>query len=332
MKRGLFKIEAEGNDITHLIRDRFLDLYVTDAAGKDSDSFRLVLDNRDDKITLPATGYKLRIWIGLDGAMVDKGQFTVDEISESLDTGDIEVTGRAADMTATINKAKTCTWDGPLKLADLANTIAVDHGYSCQVHPSLASIELGHINQKAESDMNLLTRLCEAHSALMKLGGGYLLIVPREAGEAATGAPLGEVLIDDPSKSSGRVTIQEAATTKAVQTCYFDAANQQLVNVVVGEKDAKPMELKGRCKDEAEAVERANAKLRELARGKAKMSLTRPLTPEIVSPGKVRVANHRQSANGVWFVESAEHHVGSSGVSSTALQLSTHEHDSAKRK
>lgn len=331
-KRGLFRIDAEGIDITAKIADRFLGLSVTDAAGKDSDTFQLTLDNRDDAIAFPATGYKLRIWMGLEGQMVDKGLYAVDEISEGLESGEIEVTGKAADMTGPVKTPKTCTWDPPLSLATLANTIATDSGYACQVHPSIKDIELGHINQKAESDMNLLTRICEAHGALMKLGGGYLLVVPREGGEAASGAPLGEIVIDDPSESSGRVTIQERGTYGAVMASWFDAAAQQLVQVIYGDKSAKPLELKGNCKDEAEALAKAKSKMEEQARGRATMNLTRPLTPEIVSPGRVIVKGHRRSANGSWFVDSATHYVGPDSVSSTTLRLSTHEHEASKKK
>ncbi|MGL5589069.1 MAG: phage late control D family protein [Aeromonas veronii] len=332
MKRGVYKIEAEGADITAIIKDRFIDLTITDAAGKDSDNFRLTLDNRDDELEFPATGAKLKIWIGLEGDLVYKGEYSVDEVTEFLDDGHLEITGRASDMTGPIKTQKTMTWEAPLTIGDMANTIAIESGYSCQVHPAIASISIGHQNQKAESDLNLLTRICEAHSALMKLGGGYLLIVPKAGNEAANGASLGEVVIDDPSESSGRVTIQERGTHKAVMASYFDQAAQQTVNVVYGDKDAKPLELKGKCKDEAEALAKARAKFEESARGRAEMTLDRPLTPQIVSPGRVRVVGHRQSANGLWQVESATHSVGSSGYSKTSLQLKTIEHEASKKK
>ncbi|MGL4755176.1 MAG: phage late control D family protein [Aeromonadaceae bacterium] len=333
-KRALFKIEAEGDDITALIADRFLGLTVSDSDGKNSDTMTLTLDNRDDKLKFPSTGAKLGVWIGSKGALVNKGIFSIDEITEGIEDGVVEVSGKAADMTGSIKSQKTRTWEGPLTLGKLAEIIAAEHGYSHKVHTGCVNIELGHLNQRSESDMNLLTRLCETHGSLMKIGNNCLLIVPREAGENADGEPLPIVDIDDPSESSGRVTIQERGKYAAVQTCFFDEALQQLVNVVVnGEGMEGPtLELKGRCKNSDEANSKAKAKLEELARGRATMTLKRPLTPEIVSPGKVRVSRHRQSANGIWFVKGAEHYVGPDEVSGTTLRLSTHEHEASKGK
>lgn len=333
-KRGMFKIEAEGRNITALIADRFLGLTVTDSDGKNSDTMALSLDNRDDKLKFPATGAKLSIWIGDEGDLVNKGLFTIDEITEGLEDGIVEVSGKAADMKGTIKSQKTRTWEAPLTLGQLVQHIAGEHGYTAKVHTNCGNVELGHLNQRSESDMNLLTRLCEAHGALMKVGNGNLLVAPREAAENADGVPLPMTVIDDPSESSGRVTIQERGSCGAVQACYFDEGLQQLVNVVVKGQDAEgpTVELKGRCKSQEEAVAKAKARLDEAARGRATMTLNRPLTPEIVSPGKVRVVGHRQSANGIWIVKSAVHYVGPDSVSNTALTLSTHEHEASKGK
>lgn len=334
MKKALFRVVADGSDITAKIADRFMGLTVSDASGKDCDTMALTLDNRDDKLRFPSTGAKLQVWMGLEGRLMNKGLYIIDEITEGLDDGVIEVSGKAADMTGDIKSQKTRTWEGPLTLEALANHIAGEHGYTPQIHTDCGCIKLGHLNQKAESDMNLLTRLCNSNGALMKLGNGILIIVPREAAETATGEPIPLVVIDDPSESSGRVTIQERESYAAVQACYFDAALQQLVNIIVQAegKEGPTLELKGRCKSSDEATATAKSKLDDLARGRAKMNLTRPLTPEIISPGKVLVVGHRQSANGEWFVEAVEHYVGPDSVSSTTLRLSTHEHEASKKK
>lgn len=333
MKRGIFRVEADSKDITEIIKDRFLDLTITDAAGKDSDTFSLSLDNRDDKLAFPATGFVVRVWLGLEGGLVDKGSYTVDEITEGLEGGILDISGKATAMTGGLKAQKTRTWEAPLLLGKFVQDIASEHGYSCAVHPDLSNVDVGHQNQKAESDMNLLTRICEAKGALMKAGGGHLLVVPRDASEAATGAPLPVIVIDDPSESSGRVTLQERGTYAAVKASYFDAATQSLKWVTAkGDGSGETLELKGQFKDEEEALSKAKSKLADAKRGKATMSLIRPLTPEIVSPGHVRVVNHRQSANGLWSVESATHHVGQQGVSSTSLNLATIEHEASKRK
>ncbi|MGL4508189.1 MAG: phage late control D family protein, partial [Aeromonas sobria] len=137
-KRGHYRIMAEGADITARISDRFLSLTLTDNAGEDSDTFSLSLDNRDDKLLFPGTGTKLRIWIGPEGELMDKGLYTVDEISEDLWTGDLEITGKATDTKGTIKAQKTRTWAAGT-LGAMARKIASENGYGVMVHKALDS-------------------------------------------------------------------------------------------------------------------------------------------------------------------------------------------------
>lgn len=332
MKRGHYRIQAEGADITARISDRFISLTLTDNAGEDSDTFSLTLDNRDDKLKFPGTGTKLRIWIGPEGELMDKGLYTVDEISEDLWVGDLEITGKATDTKGTLKAQKTRTWEAQT-LGAIARKVASENGYGCTVNARMESIKIPHTAQKAESDMNLLTRLCKKHSGIMKIGDGKVLITPRGSGETASGVPLPIVVISDPSESQGRVTLQERGTYGAVVVSWFDAGHQANVSLTVdGPKEGPTQTLKGKFRNQEEAIAAATAFLEEQDRGKATMSMTRPLTPDIVAPGKVKVIGHRQSANGVWYVESATHYVGSGQPSSTSLSLTTEEYEAEQPK
>jgi phage protein D len=64
MQQADFKVIANSEDITAKIRDRLLRLAVHDAAGLESDTLTLTLDNRDDAVTFPATGAALEVWLG----------------------------------------------------------------------------------------------------------------------------------------------------------------------------------------------------------------------------------------------------------------------------
>ncbi|MGL5286169.1 MAG: contractile injection system protein, VgrG/Pvc8 family [Aeromonas sp.] len=325
MKKALYRIEAEGSDITPLIKDRFIDLTITDSAGEDSDTFSLTLDNRDDKLEFQATGSTLRIWIGYEGeALTDKGTYTIDEWTEGLEDGTVEVSGKASNMKESLKAQKTRTHED-ITLGELAAKVAKEHGYSSAVHPELNGIYLGHINQTSESDMNLLTRLCRQNGAIMKVVEGIVTVLPSDKAQNAAGASLPVTVIDDPSESSGRVTLQERGAFGAVTVSYFDAEAQQTVNVTIKGKDSKAPEtkLKGSYRNADEAAAAAAAHMSKAQRGKATMSLDRPLTPGIIAPGKVHVVNHRKSANGFWYVDTATHTLGASGASATSLSLTT---------
>lgn len=322
MKKALYRIEVEGRDITPLISDRFLGLTVTDSAGEDSDTFSLTLDNRDDRLEFPITGVKVRVWMGLEGEVMDKGLYTLDEVNEGLTSGEIELSGKASNMKASFKAQKTQTHESGT-LNDLAVKIAKAHGYSSAVHKALADIPVGHINQRAESDMNLLTRLARENGGIMKVADDILTILPVDKAETASGVALPVTVIDDPTESDGSVTIQERGSFSAIKVSYFDEAAQKNVDVTVKGSGAGPEHhIKGAYKTPEQAAAAAAAALSKHQRGKATMSLTRPLSPGIIAPGKVQVVNHRRSANGVWYVESATHTIGD-GTSGTSLSLTT---------
>ena len=330
MKKAAFKVEFEGRDVSSLIADRLISLVVQDSADDKSDSFTLILDNRDDLINFPKIDGQIGVWIGYDGALVHKGTFFTDEVSEDLTTGEIDIQAKATRMTGEIKAQKTKTWGG-ITLGGLADQVAAQNGMVAKVHPEMDGVELGHVNQRAESDMALLTRLTKDNGGMMKVFDGRIVITPKASGQTASGTDIPLVVIDNPSTSEGRVTLQERGTHGAVQASYFDEENQVTVNVVAKGGEGPVKVLKTMEKTPQAALAKARAHQAELARGNATMSLTRPLTPEIVAPGKVHVKGHRKTANGIWFVESVTHTIGGSGVASSVMSLTTESYEAKKK-
>ena len=52
----VFRIVADGSDITRMINDRLLLLRTSDKPGMESDEFELRIDDRDSAVTLPSRG------------------------------------------------------------------------------------------------------------------------------------------------------------------------------------------------------------------------------------------------------------------------------------
>lgn len=341
MAKADYRITANDTDITAKIRKRFLKLTLQDSAGEDSDTVAIELDNRDNLIRLPATGAELKVWIGEPGALVFKGAYQVDELEEPLDDQALVIHGKAAKMLGGIKAPRDATFDG-VTLGALVTKMAAEHGYIPAVSPALAGHVFTHIDQRAESDMNLLTRLSRDLGAVAKPVGGRLVVVPKGEAKSVTGNALAAVVIDDPHNSSGRVTIQERNDYQSAVAYWFNEAEQRKVPAVAGlvagavaafgeaAQDAgqavdDAVSLVGpryiirkTYTDQKSAQEAAAAKLKQLQRGKSTMSITRPLTPGIVAEGRLDVRNHRASANRLWQVESVTHVVGAEYAYSSA--------------
>jgi hypothetical protein len=53
------------------------------------------------------------------------------------------------------------------------------------------------------------------------------------------------------------------------------------------------------------------------------LNITRPLTPEIVPEGKIKLTNHKESANGLWLVEEVDHVIEPGTVAYTTANCVT---------
>jgi len=77
----MFRIVADGSDITRLINDRLLLLRTSEKPGMESDEFELRIDDRDSAVTLPPRGASIEIYLGYAGAtLAREGRYIVDEV------------------------------------------------------------------------------------------------------------------------------------------------------------------------------------------------------------------------------------------------------------
>lgn len=305
MKNAAYKVLANRQDITAKISDRLIRLALHDEAGVESDTAELELDNRDSAVEIPPTGAELDIYIGYEDELSYRGTYTVDEIEEPLEVDVLIIKAKAAKIKKSIKAPRDTSYDD-LTLGDLASQIAARHGYQPAVANSMASIKLTHIDQRGESDMNLLTRLAKENNGLFKIAANRLVVVPKEAGKSVSGKELPRVTLGDPENSTGRVTISERDDFQSVVAYWFDEPNQEKVSETVGGGEPQFV-IKKTHSDQQAAINAATAKLGELKRGNGSLSITRPLSPEIMPEGFLVLENHKQSANGEWLVESVDH-------------------------
>ncbi len=176
----LFRIYAGSQEITAAIRDRLIELVVTDEAGIQSDELKLTLDDRrreDGAIAeLPRIGTVLTVSLGYaETRLVSLGRFIVDEVEIRSPPATLTVSAKAADMVGPFRSPKTRSWDATT-LGQLVETIAGEHRYQAKTDPELGTIAIPHLDQTAESDMALLTRLAAKHDAVAKPVAGFLVL------------------------------------------------------------------------------------------------------------------------------------------------------------
>jgi hypothetical protein len=307
-----FRIIADSTDITAALRDRLLSLSVSDAAGIESDTLEISLDDRGGVIALPRTGAELAVELGYIGAGLQRmGIYTVDEVGLSGPPQQMTIRARAADLRQGLKKPRTRSWD-EVWLADIVRSIAAEHGYEARVGQMFESEALVHIDQADESDLHFLTRLARERGAVAKPAGGLLLFVPAGEAKSASGKTLPEVSLIAGQLSRWEVTLAERGKYPAVIAKWFDAAAAKEQTVTAG--SGEPVFTIGRrYPDEPSAASAAEARLDAFTRGLATLRLSCPGDPLLMAEGKLTVTGLRSGADGAWSMTRVTHRLDGGG-------------------
>jgi hypothetical protein len=307
-----FRIVADSADITAAIRARLLSLSVTDAAGTESDTVEIALDDRGGLIALPRTGALLEVGLGYrETSVAPMGRYTVDEVTLSGPPQTLTIRARAADLRQGLKKPRTRPWEA-VSLGDIVAGIAGEHGFEAKVSAALASEIIAHIDQVDESDLNFLTRLARDRGAIAKPAGGLLLFVPPGEAKSASGRELPTVALSARRISAWDVTLAERGKYPAVTARWHDAATAMEQVVTVGEGEPV-FSIGRRYPDQAAAKSAARARLESFARGLATLRLSCPGDPLIVAESRLMLSGVRPGVDGAWSVTRVVHRLDGGG-------------------
>ena len=321
MRPVFYLFDAGGGDLTSTLIDRTTRITVTDAEGVSSNTLEVELDDRGQFVQLPAIGDRLRLMMGyLERTPIPViGDFVVDEVRLSGPPLSISFTAKGADMTSAL-KAPLIDDGDDRTLADLARRIAQRNGFTAQIHPDAERILLGHIDQQAESDMALLTRLGRERDWVARLDGNRLVLRPH----AGNLPPAREASEWQPAirRIDARQITRYDYTTNArsrygkVRSWYYDHDTGRRVPVEVsdGESDGPALDLRHDARDEQSALDLATARLRQLRRASGGLTLELPGDTRLLAGHHVLVTGLSEPIGGQWVIERAEHTLDASGL------------------
>ncbi|PWB34624.1 late control protein [Pseudomonas sp. SDI] len=315
----VYRIVADGNDITALINDRLLLLRTTDKPGMDSDDFELRIDDRDGAVALPARGALIEVHLGYAGQTLTRlGRYTVDEVELSGPPDTVVIRGKASDMRGSGKTTRSGSWEN-VPLQRIVFDIAARNGWqpACPVLTKVARVD-----QFNESDFNFITRLAKQYDCTAKIGDGSLLMLPRQGGQSASGQPLGTAVVRRRDVSRWQFRIADKGTHKAVQTRHQDkkSGQSQLVHLT---NDQAPDGLapvytdRHLYPDRAAAEQAARARLAALNRSTAHVRLEMAGRTDVFSERLIDMQGFKLGLDGEYLVESVEQTFTSSGWGTT---------------
>ena len=328
----LVGVSVEGRDLSGPFRAALESVRLTDGAGVEADEVTIVLSGgpRWAPVAEPDPGVELELRLGIPGAPI--GTFVVDETTISDPPSRLEIKAAGAafmaprDGRSPLTTAKTRSWPAGTKLADMVAKVAGEHGLQAVVGKSLAAVALPHVDQRAESDVALLTRLAADHDAFVKPAGRRLVVARRGEGKTASGGSMPALRLARSEISEWSRSRSEPEGSGEVVAVWRDraAAADREVKVGSGEPVRR---IKRVFPDEAAAKAAAEAERARAVRAKEALTFRMPGRLEVIAEALVIPAGWHSRVDGrVWVIVSAAHEVGPSGwsVSVTAEPASDH--------
>ncbi|ELY5238308.1 phage late control D family protein, partial [Yersinia enterocolitica] len=240
-----FDIKIGGKTQT-TVNDRLISLTLTDNRGFEADMLELVIDDADQKVALPARGAQIDIALGWKGEpLVNKGRFTVDEISHAGPPDQLIVTARSADFRDTFNVKREYSWHG-ITVGKLVASIASRYDLKAGVSEDLGKIDIDHADQTSESDISFLTRMAEKLGAITTIKNGMLLFMHPGRAVSQSGKLLPAITITRASgdKHSFRVADRDAYTGVTAYWLDLNYGKPQKTSVRRKRKTKTPPKVK----------------------------------------------------------------------------------------
>lgn len=315
-----FKLLANKQDLTEKVRQRLFSLQYTDGAGIESDMLEIVLVDDDPlkPIEVPPAGAELQLDLGYQLAHRDMGLFIVDEIEVAGYPCALVIRGRAAPFTESkmgknaMQTQKNRSWEKGYSLQKMLETIAKEHGLEPKISPSMAGIQLPHIDQKEESDLNFLLRICRKYDAVLKPGGGKLIITKRGEALSASGEKLPTVTINREDVVSFRMSQKKRDSAGTVISYYKPSKKAARHEVKVG--NGEPVKRIGTLYPSKDmAVEAAKAEWNSRQRDETELNITLMGWPDLMAEMIAEVKGVHAAADGSWLVKTCAHRVGDGG-------------------
>lgn len=318
-----YRLVANDQDITDIIKDRLSSLRFTDAVGFESDMLEINLtDHKDDEpIALPPTGAELQLFLGYDDVADLKGIFVVDELNMGGGAGKIgymTIRARATPYDrskggkSTLQSQKRRIWKRGTRVGDMVAKIAKEHGMEHAVSGSLKNVLLPTIDQSNESDINLLLRLAKKYDAMVKPAGGKLIFAKRGEMKTLGGEPFPTVtvMLNDVTEWEMQLTMRESSGTVVATWSVPKSAMKYHVKVGSGEPVTR---IRTSFPNREAALSAAKAEFAKRQRAGTRLRVSMPGRNDVIAEAPLALSGWRRDVPTKWLVTNVEHSLGADG-------------------
>lgn len=337
-RRVALSVTIGGHDATSFLEPYLLSFSYTDNATGKADSLQIELQDRDGKWadawapgkgTGVAASLRCLDWFGPgQHAGLNCGAFKVDEVEFSGVPDKVSLKAVTASLNSGLREtAKTKAWEG-FSLQGVASEVAARHGltllYDAPEH------SFARQDQREESDLAFLSRLAGARGVNLKVHDGKLALYGAKEADSRkgtltipkTGSQFSPKSYSFKEKSQGtaftgcEVNYLDPATQQ-VHTWAYDAKGQRVEKAATDSQ--KVWAVNQRVESEADARKLAQNTLRSKNGGECTGSIEIMGHPGLVAGITLSLTGFGKFS-GSYFVNKAEHKVGSGYTTSAELR------------
>lgn len=268
-----FKIQLGQIDITPKIAPRLVSLTLTECREDDSDQLDLILTDHDGLLAIPPRGTAIRLYIGWEhSGLIDKGEFTVDEVEHSGAPDILTIRARTANLIHQFRHPIEASYD-KIMLGDILKLIATRNNLHLSMPDELRHITVPHLDQTRESDAAFLRRLGKKYDAAATVKNNTLVFMPASAAKTSSGKHLPVMTLKRRSGDQHRYHTAERDAYSGVQVYWYDDRIKTKRSVVVGTTNNSKL-LRSTYANEADARTAVQSEWSRLQRGIATFEMT----------------------------------------------------------
>lgn len=314
-KTPAFRLSVNGNDITRTVNNRLISLSMTDNRGDEADEFELQLTDHDGLLGIPPRGASVQIWLGYEGeTLINKGLFTVDEISHSGSPDILQICGRSADFRGSLKRKREQSWHNTT-VNDMVQAIATRNELTAVISSSLAQLAIAHVDQTNESDISFMTRMAKRFGATATVKAGKLLFITQGSGTTASGQAVPAVTISRTQGDQHRYALVDRDNEyTGVQANWNDKKGARLHAEIAGDTD-NPKVLRHTYRSATEARQAAEAEWERIQRQTARFELTLAIgDPSLYPETPVTLSGWKPVISSTpWLITRVVHEMGDGG-------------------
>ena len=288
VKHPNFKLEANGKDITEIIKANLISLNFDDKEGSKSDEISFSVSGIYAK---PVFGDSLKLWLGYGEDLYLCGSFSVQTASRDYKNQTTEVRATAVNFASPQKIKKRRSWENTT-VFEIARKIAAENKLA--VKTSGQDQNIASVLQNDAGDLDFLYGLCFDYGFIMAVKNATIVIASKDAKGDETqtsNTPKNESL---PTFTLNLTDLYSLEITEANRNSYtavivewqdIEAGKTKSIKVGSGEQTYK-MQI-AQPKSDNEAFRQGEAKLNELQKGGINGRCSLP-GANIVAGGKLK--------------------------------------------